>query len=97
MAKLKRELGCQVLTTGVVKKNMEYFPIPDEERWRLGFMEELLDVKSNDREIENFSHIIEIEFVKNRKVRQSQRFLQDLFSTEKHSHLQCTYLSEITI
>ena len=57
LAKLKRELGCQVLTTGVVKKNMEYFPIPDEERWRLGFMEELLDVKSNDREIENFSNI----------------------------------------
>ena len=57
LAKLKRELGCQVLTTGVVKKNMEYFPIPDEERWRIGFMEELLDVKSNDREIENFSNI----------------------------------------
>ena len=57
LSRLKRELGCQVMTFGLVKKNVEYFPTPDGEKWRLGFMEELLDLKSNDRVIENFSNI----------------------------------------
>ena len=57
LSRLKRELGCQVLSSGLVKKNMEYFPTPDGEKWRLGFIEELLDVKSNKMTIENFSHI----------------------------------------
>ena len=44
LSRLKRELGCLVLTSGLVKKNMDYFPTPDGEKWRLGFIEELLDV-----------------------------------------------------
>ena len=56
LSRLKRELGCQVLSSGLVKKNMEYFPTPDGEKWRLSFIEELLDVKSNKMTIENFSH-----------------------------------------
>ena len=57
LSRLKRELGCQVLTSGLVKKNMDYFPTPNGEKWQLGVTEELLDVKSNKMTIENFSHI----------------------------------------
>ena len=54
-SRLKQELNSQVLTSSLVKENLKYFPVPQDEEWRLPFLEELLSVETNDSTIECFS------------------------------------------
>ena len=55
MAKLRRELECEEVSPGLIKKKMEYFPTPVVEEWRLDFIEELLKVRADEMQIDNFS------------------------------------------
>ena len=55
ISRLKREMQCHVLSPGYVKKKLKYFPTPEDEQWRLNFLEELLEVDSNMMTIENLS------------------------------------------
>ena len=42
--KISRECGCEVneLSSGFIKANMRYFPIPSHEDWRTGLLSELI-------------------------------------------------------
>ena len=55
MSRLKREMECQELSSGLVREKMKYFPTPEGETWRLEFLEELFAVRANQMNIENFS------------------------------------------
>ena len=52
VARLKQELNSDVLTSNLVKKNLKYFPVPQDEEWRLPFLDELLSVETNDSSID---------------------------------------------
>lgn len=47
VSKLKQELNSQVLTPNMIKENLKYFPVPQDEKWRLPFLDELLSVEAN--------------------------------------------------
>ena len=38
MSRLKREMECQELSSGLVREKMKYFPTPEGETWRLEFL-----------------------------------------------------------
>ena len=44
MKKISRECVCSLesLSSGLIKKNMKYFPVPRNEEWRTGILNELL-------------------------------------------------------
>ena len=42
LAKLKSELNGMKLTCSNIRKNLKYFPVPDNEVWRLRFLDDLL-------------------------------------------------------
>ena len=52
VSRLKQELNSDVLTSNLVKKNLKYFPVPQDEEWRLPFLDELLSVETNDSSID---------------------------------------------
>ena len=45
----------KILSKNLVKKTMKYFPIPEEEKWRLSIIRELLDCKDGSKEVLNFT------------------------------------------
>ena len=55
LTRMKSELQCQDLSVGKVKRELKYFPTPDCDIWRFSFLEELLEVESKKRTIENLS------------------------------------------
>ena len=44
------------LSPSVVKSNMEYFPLPEAESWRVPFLHNLLAVRSNELHLDNFEN-----------------------------------------
>ena len=48
ISRLKQELNTEVVTPSLVKRNLRYFPVPQDEEWRLPFLEELLSVETNN-------------------------------------------------
>ena len=53
VTRLKNELSCQVITPGLVKTRLKYFPVPQEEEWRLSFLDELLSVGNGESSIDD--------------------------------------------
>ena len=49
LARLKSELNGMELTCSNIRKNLKYFPVPENEVWRLGFLDDLL--VANPKEI----------------------------------------------
>ena len=54
MGSIGRELSCNSVTAVDVKTKMKYFPVPDEETWRISIIKELLEIKSGHANISNF-------------------------------------------
>ena len=52
MARLKKELDVQVITKGLARKKIKYFPVPRLEEWRLSFLDELLAIDTGEFMIE---------------------------------------------
>ena len=52
---IRRELGGNIPTPELVKKNLNYFPVPDEQAWRVDTITELMEVKSGQKVIEGFT------------------------------------------
>ena len=44
------------LTPATVKSNMKYFPVPDEEQWRIPLLSNLVSIRTEDLLIENFEN-----------------------------------------
>ena len=55
MGSIGRELSSNFVNAVVVKKQMKYFPVPDEETWRIPIIKELLEIKSGKANISNFA------------------------------------------
>ena len=66
VSRLSRE--CKVdrgsLTVSIINKSVRYFPVPEEELWRLDIMKELLNVKWSSLAINDFNNL-EIEHMIN--------------------------------
>ena len=56
LSKMKNELDGQELTCQSIKRHLKYFPVPDQESWRLNFLEELMDVDARKSTIENMTY-----------------------------------------
>ena len=56
LSKIARDCGTVIdkLSPSVVKSNMEYFPLPAAESWRVPFLQNLLAVRSNELHLDNF-------------------------------------------
>ena len=50
---IKRQSSCEVSSRNIMKV-MKYAPIPNEDKWKIQVVKELLEVKWNTREFENF-------------------------------------------
>ena len=55
LSKLKNELAGHDLTCNNIKRHMQYFPVPEQEKWRLVFLEELIDANAKTITIENMN------------------------------------------
>ena len=55
MGSICRELSSYAVTAVDVKKQMEYFPVPEDETWRIPIIKELLEIKSGNANISNFA------------------------------------------
>ena len=55
MGSICRELSSNAVTAVDVKKQMEYFPVPEDETWRIPIIKELLEIKSGNAKISNFA------------------------------------------
>ena len=57
LGKIAAECGVNILalTPTIVNRLLRYFPIPDDEQWRVPLLMELLDVRSNQCSIENLT------------------------------------------
>jgi hypothetical protein len=55
LSKLKNELAGHDLTCNNVKGYMQYFPVPEQEKWRLDFLEELMEADAKTITIENMN------------------------------------------
>ena len=55
LAIIRKICGGKILSKNLVKKTMKYFPIPEEEKWRLSIIRELLDCKDGSKEMLNFT------------------------------------------
>jgi hypothetical protein len=53
LSKLKRELAGRDLNCNNTKSYMKYFPVPEQENWRMGFLEELMEADAKTLNIEN--------------------------------------------
>ena len=53
LSKLKRELAGHDLTCNNIKSYMKYFPVPEQEKWRLEFLGELMEADAKTVNIEN--------------------------------------------
>ena len=45
------------LTPQVVKKSLRYFPVPEQQQWRVGLLFELLEARSNTKKIANLTRV----------------------------------------
>ena len=56
MNNIATECGVTVsdLTPSKVQNNLEYFPVPDDQLWRVSLVRELLDARNDKCTIENF-------------------------------------------
>jgi hypothetical protein len=55
LSKLKNELAGNDLTCNNVKSYMQYIPVPEQEKWRLDFFEELMEADAKTITIENMN------------------------------------------
>ena len=53
---LQRELNCdpEDLTSSFVKENMKFKPLPEEEQWRVPLLLNLLDIRNDSLDLDNF-------------------------------------------
>ena len=61
LASIQRELNTDNISPVVVKKNMKYFPPPEDQAWRIHFIKELLEARTGKVKIDN----IETDDIKN--------------------------------
>ena len=52
---IRRELGGDLPTPELIKKNLKYFQVPEAEAWRIDTITELMEVKSGLRVIEGLT------------------------------------------
>ena len=55
ISRMKAELEGNFLSSSNIRKNLRYFAIPEEENWRLIYLEELLALKDMKMTMENFT------------------------------------------
>ena len=57
MNNIATECGVTVsdLTPSKVQNNLEYFPVPDDQLWRVSLVRELLDARKDKCKIENLN------------------------------------------
>ena len=55
ISRMKAELEGTFLSSSNIRKNLRYFAIPEEENWRLIYLEELLALKDMKMTMENFT------------------------------------------
>ena len=53
IARIKTELKGKYLSCSNIKKHLRYFSIPQEEEWRILFLEELVEITEKKMSIEN--------------------------------------------
>ena len=53
LASIQRELNMDNISPVVVKKNMKYFPLPENQAWRIHFIKELLEARTGKVKIDN--------------------------------------------
>ena len=52
VSRLRREMNCENLSSNFIKKNLKYFQVPQDEAWRLSFLDELLSVETRETNID---------------------------------------------
>ena len=57
ISKISREINVAKasLTSQVVRKSMVYFPVPDDQMWRIDILKELLNVKQQSLSLGHFN------------------------------------------
>ena len=56
LRKISKEIGVEgVLSCSLVKKYHRYSTVPEEEEWRLGYLDDLLDTNGRTKMVENFT------------------------------------------
>ena len=56
LSQIQRNLDCnrEELSSGFIKEHMKYSSVPEEEQWRIPLLLNLLDVRNNTMELNNF-------------------------------------------
>ena len=60
---LESNVGLENLQPNDVKLNLKYFPVPEEQEWRVSILSELLDVRSSNSVIENLTLVDVNQFI----------------------------------
>ena len=53
MGRIEKDLKSDKITATKVKKELRYFPVPEEQAWRIPFIKELLEVRSGNAMMSN--------------------------------------------
>ena len=56
MGSIRADLLGEAVTAGSVKKNLKYFPVPDDESWRVQAIKELLAVRAGQATLSQFEY-----------------------------------------
>ena len=57
LSKIGNSCGEDYPSKNVVKKKMKYFPIPEDQMWRIPLLRELVECKNGSKELMNFSKV----------------------------------------
>ena len=55
MTRMRKEVQDSEITAKKIKSSLRYFPVPDQETWRLDFLEELVEAKAKKILVENMT------------------------------------------
>ena len=55
MTRMRKEVQESEITAKKIKSSLRYFPVPDQESWRLDFLEELVEAKAGKIPVENMT------------------------------------------
>ena len=55
LAIIRKICGGKIPSKNLVKRTMKYFPIPEEQKWRVSIIRELLDCREGSRKVLNFT------------------------------------------
>ena len=53
MGRIEKDLKSDKITATKVKKELRYFPVPEEQAWRIPFIKELIEVRSGNATMSN--------------------------------------------